>query len=371
MTCTGFAISETDPQAAEKSDNPKDHAAPWIDRDSPRAREGKYSLPLFDSPTNKPLTDGLQGWRNRDGDEFFRQQRQKADQSNTDTAQFFYKIMKKNAQDLHQVTRAFDVLSFNLNQPNILDLCMAPGGFLETAMEYDSRSYAVAFSLPQTQGSHQVFMPACPRLTLKLLDITMLAADMDVTCIPEDYPDVRNFPPRELPPGQMFDLVICDGQVLRTHARAEYRENREARRLTVTQLALGLGHLKTGGTMIVLLHKLEAWDTVRLLNQFNEFSSVRLFRPTKAHSKRSSFYMVATQINRRCLQAMTAIEEWKQMWKIATLGTDQDLMEALRTSEADVEDVLKKFGPDLISMGRRVGDIQAKALARAPFMRES
>ena len=67
-------------------------------------------------------------------------------------------------------------------------------------------------------------MPTNPRLTLKLLDITLLVADMGVTSIPEEHPDVKNFLPQEFSSETFFDLVICDGQVLRTHARAEYRE---------------------------------------------------------------------------------------------------------------------------------------------------
>lgn len=51
-----------------------------------------------------------------------------------------------------------------------------------------------------------------------------------------------------------------------------------------------------------------------------------------------------------------------------TFGTDHELDEAIRASEADVGDVLKAFGPDIISMGGRVRDVQARALARAPFM---
>ncbi|TKA74652.1 hypothetical protein B0A55_07964 [Friedmanniomyces simplex] len=193
---------------------------------------------------------------------------------------------------------------------------------------------------------------------------------MGVTNIPEEHPDHDNFLPRALQLGETYDLVICDGQVLCTHARAKYREGREATRLAVTQLALGLEHLTPGGTMVVLLHKVEAWNTIRLLSKFKQCASIKLFKPTRAHAKRSSFYMVATQVESRCPQAAEAIVEWQRMWKIATFGTDQELDETIRASEADVEDVLTKFGPDIISMGRRVWGIQTEALAKAPFMKE-
>ncbi len=137
----------------------------------------------------------------------------------------------------------------------------------------------------------------------------MLAADMGVISIPKEHPDCENFLPRALQLGETYDLVICDGQVLRTHARAKYREADEATRLAVTQLALGLENLTPGGTMVVLLHKVEPWNTIRLLSKFKQCASVNLFKPTRAHAKRSSFYMVATQVESRCPQAVEAIAE--------------------------------------------------------------
>lgn len=59
------------------------------------------------------------------------------------------------------------------------------------------------------------------------------------------------------------------------------------------------------------------------------------------------------------------------MWKIATFGSEKEFDEAIRASEADVEDVLANFGPDIISIGRCVWDIQARPLAKAPFTKES
>jgi hypothetical protein len=144
--------------------------------------------------------------------------------------------------------------------------------------------------------SHKALLPRDPNVRLRFLDVTMLATDMGVSVIPAEHVDAGNFLPQQFDPSQVFDLVLCDGRVLRTHARASYREKREARRLTIVQLALGLEHVRPGGTMVVLLHKLEAWDTVSLLYRFAKFSSVRFFKPKTGHAKRSSFYMVASDI---------------------------------------------------------------------------
>ena len=251
----------------------------------------------------------------------------------------------------------------------ILDMCMAPGGFLQTALSVNPTAHAVAFSLPMGMGGHKVLIPKDEKIVLKFLDITMLAVDMGVVDFPLDHEEYSRFLPCHFGAEDMFDLVLCDGQVLRTQSRAEYREKREARRLSVTQLALGLEHIRAGGTMIMLLHKVEAWHTVSLLYSFSKFSSVRLFKPTTGHTKRSSFYMVATKIQRQHPEAVRAIEKWKAIWKAGTFGNDEEYWKAVRDCDPDVKEVLKDFGLSLVELGRETWATQARALAKAPFIR--
>lgn len=68
-----------------------------------------------------------------------------------------------------------------------------------------------------------------------------------------------------------------------------YRESLEARRLTTTQPALGLQHLRPDDTMIVLLHRLEA--SFRCSQDLGS-----AFQAEESLAKRSSFYMVATNV---------------------------------------------------------------------------
>ena len=86
-------------------------------------------------------------------------------------------------------------------------------------------------------------------------------------------------------PEERFGLVLSDGQVLRTHPRSEYRERREAARLTLSQLVLGISHTKPGGTLLMLLHKVEAWHTARVLQTLSAFAAVRLYKPKSAHRR--------------------------------------------------------------------------------------
>ena len=122
--------------------------------------------------------------------------------------------------------------------------------------------------------------------------------------------------------------------------------------------------------MVVLLHKVEATETVSLLYKFSKFSSIKLFKPARHHAKRSSFYMIATNIQSQKREAVLAVERWKRQWKIATFGTDVEYEEELRAVCLNAEEVLEEFGRELVRLGREVWGIQARALEKAPFIKQ-
>ncbi|KAG8156522.1 hypothetical protein KVR01_013626 [Diaporthe batatas] len=325
------------------------------------------------------------GWKNAEGDRFFQNQRRQADEGSHTTQVILNNMMGRIAKEMQGATGAFKIQPTRSNtghepQKRILDCCMAPGTYLQAALEHNPGAHALAFSLPPEKGGHPSLLVDNnePEVTIKLLDVTLLAADMGVAPeqIPSDHPDAAAFLPRQVEDGRHFDLVICDGQVLRTHAphRAAYRERREARRLILTQLILGLDHLRPGGTMIVLLHKLEAWDTLCLLRTFHGFSTIQTFKPWAGHRKRSSFYMVATDIRADGPEAVSAVKAWKEDWKLATFMDEEEYQSyterAHQDADKNVDALLTEFGREIIRLGRRVWRIQADALARAPFNRK-
>ncbi|UPL00582.1 hypothetical protein LCI18_011516 [Fusarium solani-melongenae] len=127
---------------------------------------------------------------------------------------------------------------------------------------------------------------------------------MQMDDVPTSEPDPGNLESTKAFPNlEKFDLLLCNAAVQRTHQRT-WRERRKATRLTLTQLALGLEHLNNGGTMVVLLHKLNSW-------------------PCFTSPEPSSFYLVAKNIQADSTLAKALVLEWKKRYKVATVGTDE------------------------------------------------
>lgn len=284
--------------------------------------------------------------------------------------------MEDNAKEMPCFTRAFTIKSEQQPQ-RVLDMCMAPGTYLAKALERNPSAHAVASALPPSRGGLVPIVSESDTVKIHLLDITMLAADMGITPdeVPPSHPDAASFPhSRYLEDGRDTDLVPCDGAIRRTHERAEYHFHRGSRRPLLTQLVLGLGHLRPGGTMAVLLHKFERANTNRVLRDFNRFAHVVLFKPRSGHAKRSTFYMIASAIWSAGTEALDAVAGWKREWKIATLGTDEewraDYSRVTSSGGLGIEGVLEEFGPALVKLGQNVWRTQADALKGASFMKK-
>jgi 23S rRNA U2552 (ribose-2'-O)-methylase RlmE/FtsJ len=252
----------------------------------------------------------------------------------------------------------------------ILDLCMAPGGFAASVLKADSDALVCGISLPISQGGHDMLLPnwqSDTRVQVQFLDITMLAVEMDVTDIPDSRPDAANFLPDRPFYGDRFDLVLCDGQVLRMHPRAEYREKREAWRLLTSQLVLATQRIKKDGKMVILLHKLDAFHTILLLHTLSKFASLQLFKPVKKHAVRSSLYVVAEHIQPESTYFQEAVTTWKNKWRIATFESEAEYEESKVLSNSIVGDVLRDFGTKLIELGEPIWAVQSAALRKAPW----
>ncbi len=169
---------------------------------------------------------------------------------------------------------------------------------------------------------------------------------------------------------EAYDLVICDGQALCTQGVAEYRKRTEQTRLINSQLILGLQRIKTGGMLIVLLHKPYKWGCVKLLYTFSHFSDFQLFKLRRYHAEKSSFYLVAKNVQPKREEAIQAINTFRSPWCCATFGTDQGEVENDELDGDDIVSVLAEFGPAFTELARPVWAIQAAALREARWMRK-
>ncbi|GAP88129.2 hypothetical protein SAMD00023353_1501040 [Rosellinia necatrix] len=281
-------------------------------------------------------------------------------------------MMKNIGREIHRATGVFHITTVPLgSRPRVLDLCLAPGGFSSIAMQHSPDAHVRAFSLPPGEGGHRVRIGPHPNIAIDFLDVNMLAADMGADAVPPPaHPDADNFLPRRLRPGDAFDLVICDGQVLRTHPRAPYREAHEAARLGFAQLALGLGSVRRGGTMLGSCTRSRAggpsWSCAPSAAS-RTCASSSPGSPTRSAPRA---YMVASDVQPQREEARRAVDTWKRLWRAATFGSDGEYDDLSRACAPDVGQVLEDFGPTLIGLGAEAWEIQASALSRAPFLRQ-
>lgn len=274
-----------------------------------------------------------------------------------------------------EMQAATGVLEIPGTSPKVLDLCMAPGGYTATALKYNPRAHVSGISLPEEDGGHKILVrrgSTDTRVEVSLLDITMLSSEFGFEDIPQDHTDATKFLRGQHPYLDVaFDLVFCDGQALRTHGRSPYREHKEALRLACSQLILAMQRIRHGGTLIMLLHKLDAWDSIKLLYQFDKFASIQLFKPKKKHNLRSSFYLIATEVNPSHPAAISSVTGWKSDWGGATFDAYQDTADADKEQLRDTDEqsrVLAEFGSTLIKLAEPIWEIQLHALRSAPWM---
>lgn len=121
---------------------------------------------------------------------------------------------------------------FNLESacPQVLDLCMAPGGFTATAKKYLPTSLINAVTLPPQIGGYEVMAKEiCQQITYA--DITMYSSEMAFEEeIPAGHPDSKKFEICRPHLGKQYDLVICGGAVGKNHPREWYRNDCEGPR---------------------------------------------------------------------------------------------------------------------------------------------
>ncbi|KAL8814843.1 MAG: hypothetical protein Q9191_008511, partial [Dirinaria sp. TL-2023a] len=283
------------------------------------------------------------GWSMQSRDSYFQSQRRTADNADMRTSLGFFNLMQRIGNEKHEITGVMSLVDTR----NILDLCMASGGYSASALKFNSQASVSGATLPEEHGGHKLFVRDGFRGAAVRVwqgDLTSLAGDMGIDDgnILERHSDFENFQKDEIWAGERFDLVFCDSQVFRNHSHnmVESRQRFESRRLICSQLLIGLRHVRVGGSMVVLLHKIDRWDTVLTIRTFDRFASITLFKPLAAHKSRSSFYLVAKDTQPDNEDALRGIQDWTKSWKDATFHnlTGEDAHSDYRSEDV----VLKK-----------------------------
>lgn len=272
-----------------------------------------------------------------------------------------------------KMEEATGVFTLSSPRPTMLAFGFAPGGFVAKALRLNPKLQAVGITLSDKLCGIPILVKD-KRLTFRPADITLMAADLGLQPaeIPPDHPDASNFLPKQIRPRAAFDLVTAEGGVLRPHQvlLGSHREQREAHRLKISQLALSLSRVKAGGRMIVLLHKPETWNCLSLFYTFSKFAKIQLFKPNQQHQYKSSFYMIAMDIQSQSDAASEAVEQWTKEWKAATFGTDEEYEEVVRQGSLNVGDVLKEYGQEWVKMSTPVWELQRDGLKEKSFTKD-
>lgn len=218
---------------------------------------------------------------------------------------------------MHKSHRIFTIPFVPDGQVNILDLCMAPGGYTAAALDHHNSFQAYGITLATEAGGHTVIIDKSRLQGLRFCDITMFQefcpSDKH---IPEDVKSNFN----KVSPFKYikYHLTFADGKTLRTHDRLkdsyDASLNKETIRLQTAQLILAMNRMHNGGTFVMLLHKIDTWHSANLLWTFSKFAKVEVFKPCRKHASRSSFYLVAKEVDVMSAEMRRAVEEWKRDW---------------------------------------------------------
>ena len=263
-------------------------------------------------------------------------------------------------------------LTLQNSHAQVLDLGMAPGGFTSSVLKRNRHAYVCAFTLPPELGGHIIIHYEDPRLSMKFGDITMLHQELRIKDLPEEHPEFSKLDDSVLWTDKTFDLIFCDGQALRTHRAhiAEYRRQVEAIRLTVSQLILAIQRIQSGGTLIVTLHNLGAYDSIKIVNIFDRAAKIQIFKPVSAHQKNGTFYLIAKELQPDHPELVVALKEWKKIWKALTFPVidedkNEDTTELSNEPEVaeEVLGLLDSFADRVIELGEPIWQIQKEALA--------
>jgi 23S rRNA U2552 (ribose-2'-O)-methylase RlmE/FtsJ len=261
--------------------------------------------------------------------------------------------------------------------PRVLDVGIAPGGFAQTVLRKHRDARIRGITLPSEMGGLQIMLPGWRnnlKVRIEFADITMLANEMGrpAISIPTQHPDIASFSSKRPFQNETFDLVFCGATGAKTqhsHAGAQHHKSHGRLRLATSQLVFALQRLRNQGSLVLVMHRPESFDTAEVIRTFTKCSSVRLFKSKTKHAITSSFYMVAMEVDTQSEEMQSAVIKWKKQWEDATFQSVGALSTCPRASEDQIREMLAEFGPQLIDLATPLWKIQADALRASSFLK--
>ncbi|KAJ6028387.1 hypothetical protein N7540_003963 [Penicillium herquei] len=308
-------------------------------------------------------------WESPDADEHYKAQKERAASTAHKQKSYFFEMMKCIGDKLQHKHRLIPPAS-EKSDFEALDICMAPGGFTSAVLKHNHLAKVYSLTLSQKDEGNEILIKKWkqnPQIEIQFMDITMLSAEFGSPGLisPESSSEFQfsNLIPYE---GRMFDLVICDGQVV-AGRYDESNSKHAATRLSCAQIILGLQRIKPDGTFVMLLHQTYRPQVVRLLEAFSHFSNITLFKPAPCHAKRNSFYLVAKKMNPHHERACGLLCDLKSSWRACTadaFGMELGETSVGESTTQDMEDILQSFGESLVNLSKPIWRIQRDALKK-------
>ncbi|KAK0445599.1 uncharacterized protein EV420DRAFT_1571790 [Desarmillaria tabescens] len=241
--------------------------------------------------------------------QYFRNQREVADNADLELSERWLKKMKKIMGQIDDHVKW--CVPFSGRPFRFLDLGCCPGGFSTYILKKNKQSTGVGISLDPADGGHPYLIEQGirDRHTIIFADLTLFQLGPQMISSP-----FFNF--RPLPEDlttRQFDLALLDAHHLRT------QNSSSSDLLAISQIVVALLSIKFGATVIMKLANPESWYTVRMLFFLDVLSaSLTVHKPYAMHRNQGTFYAIGKGVGgkseRQRFLSHNLLPEFQKLW---------------------------------------------------------
>ncbi|KAK0496643.1 hypothetical protein EDD18DRAFT_1352473 [Armillaria luteobubalina] len=287
-------------------------------------------------------------------DRHYDNQRYTADNADEKTTRAWYFRMR---QIMEEINRFCPICDDNDRDFRFLDLGCCPGGFSSYILDKNPRASGFGISLSPQEGGHAFLMDEdlLNRYSIMFANIARFELG--------PHSDLNSLPIA----AESFDLVVMDAHHLRNQPPLA------GHKVYISQLILGLKAVKMGGSLVLKLHRVESDYSARLIYLLDKVSSqIKTFKPMNMHKERGSFYVIARGVGldgrgrpsvERQILFHHAVESFRTLWvNLGEEGSERSVTVEDLDFIITVDDLVRKYTYRLGCLGRKVWEIQSRAL---------